>query len=430
MSNTPEERLKELYAIFKKHPRVITDSRQIEAGCLFFALKGVNFDGNAYALAALEAGAACAVVSDPALQSNAKCFLVPDTILALQDLALMHRRTWSIPVLGITGSNGKTTTKELVAAVLQTTYPVHYTKGNLNNHIGVPLTILACPAETEIAVIEMGANRPGDIAELCAIAEPTHGLITNIGKAHLEGFGSLEGVKRTKSELYKWLAKSNGLGFINRDEKYLTSLSRSIKKRIFYGRQSEMHPQDARLESSTPFLSCAWQGMQIRTQIPGAFNYPNILTAISVGLYFKVSPNFISQALQQYQPNMNRSQTKDWRGAQILMDAYNANPSSMSAALAHFKDQKATKKAVIIGDMFELGADSNKEHKKIYSQATKIGADLLITVGTEFGIVPKRKGDLHFDETSALRTWFQDQNWDGYHILLKGSRGMKLETIL
>jgi UDP-N-acetylmuramoyl-tripeptide--D-alanyl-D-alanine ligase len=430
MKHTEAMRIEQLYQIYLKHPKVIIDSRLIEPGCLFIALKGPNFDANAFALSALEKGAAYAVVDDNALAGNDRCFVVPDTLVALQQLALHHRRTWSIPVVGITGTNGKTTTKELVAVVLQTSYPVHYTKGNLNNHIGVPLTILSCPKEAEIAVIEMGANKPGDIAELCAIAEPTHGLITNIGKAHLEGFGGLSGVKRTKSELYKYLAKHNGLVFINRDEKYLTQLAQKNTKRILYGRQTEAHLNDAVLKSTEPFLTIEMQGNLMPTRIPGTYNFPNILTALSVGAYFKVNLKLIAEALANYEPRMNRSQVMQWRGAQILLDAYNANPSSMDAALAHFKDQKVHKKAILIADMFELGADAEKEHKKIYTQATKTGADLLITIGSQFGKIPHRKTDLHFETTDALKVWFQSQNWDGYHLLLKGSRGMGLEKVL
>ncbi len=419
-----------LYEIFLQHRTVVIDSRKVERGCLFFALKGPNFDANAFAGQALEAGAAYAVVDDPNLASVQGCIVVQDVLTTLQALARHHRRQWSIPVLGITGSNGKTTTKELVAAVLQTTYPTHFTQGNLNNHIGVPLTLLACPTNTEIAVIEMGANKPGDIAELCAIAEPTHGLITNIGKAHLEGFGGLNGVKRTKSELYRYLAKHHGLAFINRDEKYLNQLSKTVKRRIFYGKKSEQHPTDAALISQEPTLLVSWQSQTIHTQIAGAFNFPNILTALAVGTYFKVPFASAKAGLEAYLPKMNRSQQQVWRGATLFLDAYNANPSSMAAALTHFAGQKAEKKAIILGDMFELGADSLKEHKKIYKQATQCGASILITVGTHFGSIMKRKQDLHFDTTETLRTWFQEQDWSHWQILLKGSRGMHLESIL
>jgi UDP-N-acetylmuramoyl-tripeptide--D-alanyl-D-alanine ligase len=423
-------RIEDLYEIFLKHPKVVIDSRKIEPGCMFFALKGPNFDANAFALDAIKAGAAWAIVDSSALSQEPKCIFVADVLKTLQELARHHRRQWKIPVLGITGSNGKTTTKELVAAVLHTTYPVHYTQGNLNNHIGVPLTILACPSDTEIAVIEMGANKPGDIAELCAIAEPTHGLITNIGKAHLEGFGGLAGVKRTKSELYHWLAKHQGLAFVSRDEKYLGSLSKQVQRRIFYGCKSDEYPTDLELVNQEPFLAVASPTVSIQTQIAGAFNFQNILTAWAVGSYFKVRPLQAKQALETYTPKMNRSQQQTWRGAHLFLDAYNANPSSMAAALTHFAGQKSDKKAIIIGDMFELGSESAKEHKKIYKQATQCGANLLITVGTQFGGVPKRKQDLHFDETEAMRTWFIAQDWTGWQILLKGSRGMHLESVL
>jgi UDP-N-acetylmuramoyl-tripeptide--D-alanyl-D-alanine ligase len=423
-------RIEDLYEIFLKHPKVVIDSRKIEQGCLFFALKGPNFDANAFALEAIKAGADWAIVDSTTLSQEPNCIFVADVLKTLQELARHHRRQWNIPVIGITGSNGKTSTKELVAAVLQSTYPVHYTQGNLNNHIGVPLTLLSCPPETEIAVIEMGANKPGDIAELCAIAEPTHGLITNIGKAHLEGFGGLSGVKRTKSELYQHLAKHHGLAFVNRDEPYLSSLSKHVQRRIFYGRKNEEHPTDLDLVDQEPFLTVANPTISIKTQIAGAFNFQNIITAWAVGTYFKVRPVQAKEALENYTPKMNRSQQQAWRGAQLFLDAYNANPSSMGAALTHFAGQKGAKKAIIIGDMFELGTDTATEHKKVYKQATQSGADLLITVGAYFGKVQKRKKDLHFDETETLRAWFLEQDWSNWHILLKGSRGMHLETIL
>lgn len=428
-------KIEHLYELYLKHPNVCTDTRQINPGCLFFALKGANFDGNAFADQALEAGAAYVVVDDQRVVKNDRYLLVDDVLKSLQMLARHHRRQKTIPIVGITGSNGKTTTKELVAEVLKTTYPVHYTKGNLNNHIGVPLTLLSMPPETEIAIIEMGANQPGDIAELCAIAEPTHGLITNIGKAHLEGFGGLAGVKKTKSEMYRFLAKHAGLAFVNRDEKYLGTLSKTVRSRIFYGRASEENPNDPLLVVKSPFLSVqlttrTGQILVAETQLPGTYNFPNILTAISVGAYFKVPMERIHAALEAYSPNMNRSQMTKWRGAEVILDAYNANPSSMQAALLNFQAHHAARKVAILGDMFELGEDSEKEHKKIYSQATKIGLDTLITAGTVFGKIAKPKFGKHFDTTAELKEWFTAQNWDGFTILLKGSRGMKLEQIL
>jgi UDP-N-acetylmuramoyl-tripeptide--D-alanyl-D-alanine ligase len=424
-----------LYKVYLEHNTVITDSRQISAGCLFFALKGANFDGNQYAGAAIEAGAAFAIVDDSSVCSSDRFLLVDDVLSTLQKLANFHRSQFSIPVVAITGTNGKTTTKELVAEVLKAAYPVHCTKGNLNNHIGVPLTLLSMPTNTEIAIIEMGANHAGDIAELCAIANPTHGLVTNIGRAHLEGFGSLDGVKRTKSELYMYLAKHNGLAFINRDEKYLTALSKSVKKRIFYGAYSETYPNDPKLINILPYLGLEFLAsngakVQVQTQLPGSYNVPNMITAITIGSYFKVSAEQMKTALAVYVPTMNRSQVLQWQGATILLDAYNANPSSMTAALAHFKALKKGKSAVVIGDMFELGEDAEKEHQKIYTQATKLGSTQVITVGKAFGGVKRRKSDTHFDTTGQLKEWFVKQDWAHYEILLKGSRGMKLETLL
>jgi UDP-N-acetylmuramoyl-tripeptide--D-alanyl-D-alanine ligase len=426
--------LEEIYTAYLKHPNIITDSRKVVQNCMFFALKGPNFDANAFALKAIEDGAAYAVVSDPALANNPRCIHVSDTLVALQELAKQYRSTLTMPVLAITGTNGKTTNKELIAAVLGTTYRVHFTQGNLNNHIGVPLTILCCPTDAEIAVIEMGANKRGDIKELCEIADPTHGLITNIGKAHLEGFVDLQGVKSTKSELYRYLAHKNGLVFINQSEKYLTTLAKPVKKRILYGifpdQSTTGTSGQPQLISSEPFLRFGYQNETIQTQIAGDYNLPNVLTAIAVGAYFKVPTQQICKGLSDYTPRMNRSEVRAYGGASVFMDAYNANPSSMAAALSYLKNQKTVKKVVILGDMFELGAESKKEHQKIYTQATKVGAEILIVVGKEFGAVSRRKTDLYFETTEALKLWFGQQDWHGCFILLKGSRGMHLETIL
>ena len=427
-----------LYNYYQKHPKVVTDTRKIEPGCLFFALKGDKHDGNAFAADALEKGAAYAVIDNADFAKGEKYLLVADVLSSLQDLARHYRRTFHIPVIAITGTNGKTTTKELTASVMSMQHSTHATVGNYNNHIGVPLTLLAMPKETEIAIIEMGANHPGDIKELCEIAEPTHGLITNIGRAHLEGFGSLDGVKQTKAELYRYLASNNGLVFVNKDEKYLKTLSNPCKKRVFYTLSSEPNreniPIEVRLLAKSPFISVqfldkAGAPVEVHTHLAGGYNMGNIMTAIALGKYFKVSPLQIKTGLERYVPANNRSQINNIGTNTVIMDCYNANPSSMALALQSFSEIEAPLKWVILGDMLELGKESEKEHKKILSQATKIPRTILITVGAEFGKISSPKRLQHFEDTAALKVWYQQNAPQYTWILLKGSRGIKLEDL-
>lgn len=433
-----------LYDIYLCHPKVSTDTRQLPEGCLFFALKGASFDGNQFALHALENGAAYAVVDDPVVaQKDARMLLVEDTLRSLQQLARHHRRKFQIPVVAIGGSNGKTTTKELVSAVMSAHYPAHFTKGNLNNHIGVPLTLLAMPAETEIAIIEMGANGPGEIAELCAIAEPTHGLITNIGKEHLEGFGSLAGVKKAEGELFRWLAQTGGCGFVNRSEKYLGVMARPLKKAIHYGQkghvrlgEDDMIFAEIELISHSPTVHAAFQvenghTIIVDSHLFGRHNFHNIMTAIALGLYFKVPPAKIKSAIDGYIPSNNRSQMVRRGDNTWLMDAYNANPSSMEAALESFHHMKAPKKVAILGDMLEMGVESAKEHRLLLKKAARYGFDFLLLVGPEFGATDfAAHTALHFPDAPAAAQWLANQRFSNTCFLVKGSRGIRLERVL
>jgi UDP-N-acetylmuramoyl-tripeptide--D-alanyl-D-alanine ligase len=429
-----------LYEIYLQNPEITTDTRKLSHGCFFFALKGDNFDGNKFAASALESGASYAVVDDATVCLSERYLLVEDVLSSLQALAKHHRKQFDIPVIGITGSNGKTTTKELLSVVLSTHYSTHYTKGNFNNHIGVPLTLLSMPKETEVAVIEMGANHVGEIDFLCNIALPTHGIITNIGKAHLEGFGGLEGVKKAKSELYRFLQKTKGLVFINKDEKYLTQLSKVNDKKIFYKATTEVKDTNytTKLVEEFPFLSVQFETDQkemitINSQLIGRYNFNNIMTAICLGNYFKVPDLKIKQAIEAYQPGNNRSQIVKKETNTFILDAYNANPSSMKNALENFKKMDDKNKVAILGDMRELGIESESEHKHLYIYAQKCNIDTLVFVGTEFDkIKPKKalQNTIHFTDVEKCKVWFQSQSFSNAIFLIKGSRSIKLETLL
>jgi UDP-N-acetylmuramoyl-tripeptide--D-alanyl-D-alanine ligase len=434
-------RTQDLYDIFLRHPIVCTDSRQITPGCIFFALKGECFNGNAFAAKALELGAAFAVIDEPAFQTDPRCLLTPNALQALQELATLHRRSFDIPLIAIGGSNGKTTTKELVAAVLSRQYPCHFTKGNLNNQIGLPLTLLAMPPETEVAVIEMGANKPGDMTELCQIAEPTHGLLTNIGKEHLEGFGSLEGVKKAEGELYDYLHKHKGWAFVNGSEKYLKTMSRRLKRRLLYLETNQLEIQQENILVQrlppTPFVQAAFldendRCLTVQSQLVGRHNFFNIMTAIALGLYFKTPGEKIKTAIEAYKPANNRSQIIRQGSNTYLLDAYNANPSSMKAALETLAELPAKNKIAILGDMLELGASSAEEHQEMLSFCTRRKiADQLLLVGPEFARTSWRQsGAHHFPDTAAARAWLREQRLEETLFLIKGSRGIRLEALL
>lgn len=424
-----------LYQLYLKHPIICTDTRNIVAGCLFFALKGESFDANTFAEKALASGASYAIIDNDAYNNGDQCFLVEDVLQALQDLARHHRSQLNIPVIGMTGSNGKTTTKELVNAVLSEKYKSFATKGNLNNHIGVPLSILSITCETEIAVIEMGANHQKEIEFLCEIAKPSHGLITNVGMAHLDGFGGFEGVKKGKAELYAYLKANKGTAFIYRDNPYLHEMSQAagLDDVIYYGTATEDYVSGT-LISADPHLNLSWYHKeteyQLSVNLTGSYNFENILAAISIGVFFEVSPEQINTGLSGYLPKNNRSQITRTESNTVICDFYNANPSSMTAALNNMSQLAATKKAVVIGDMFELGVEADEQHQLIVAQAESLQADVLIFVGKYFYRIKGDSSGLFFETTAEASKYLSDSPVKDSLVLLKGSRGMALEQLL
>ncbi|SNR54327.1 UDP-N-acetylmuramoyl-tripeptide--D-alanyl-D-alanine ligase [Hymenobacter mucosus] len=423
-----------LYAQFRSATAVSTDSRQPQDGTLFFALNGPSFRGRDFAPQALAAGARHAVVDDNALatQDPERYTYAPDPLLALQELAQYHRRQLRIPVLAITGSNGKTTTKELVYTVLCRRYRVQYTRGNLNNHIGVPLTLLSIkPAEHELAIVEMGANHQGEIELLCQLAEPTHGLITNIGKAHLEGFGGEEGIARGKSELFRFLAQTDGTAFVNTLDARLPELATVVAERITYPGPTDTYP--AELLSAAPHVVLRlFTGAPVEAQITGGYNFPNLAAAAAVGAHFGVSNDSIGEALASYAPTNNRSQLVRTTHNEVVLDAYNANPSSMSAALHSFATRPGASaaKVVILGDMFELGAESESEHRALGQLLQTLPLGTVVLIGSHMQHAAVAPGFHYFPTKAEAATWLREQHLQGQLILIKGSRGMGLETLL
>lgn len=421
----------ELYRIFLEHPAVTTDSRQVIPGSLFFALKGEHFNGNAFAEKALEAGAARVILDEEAYCNDERCLLAPDVLTALQELALHHRRQFKIPVIAITGTNGKTTTKELTHAVLSTTFRTLATEGNLNNHIGVPLTILRMTADTEIAIIEMGANHPGEIDRLCRIAEPGYGLITNIGKAHLEGFGGFEGVVRTKTELYRYLAEKGGSIFLNTGHPLLTGHAGTLPART-YGLEGNAGVLGTEI-TAEPLIELKVKigdvSFAIHSNLFGSHNAENILAAACIGNCFGVLPKRIAEAVEGYQPENNRSQLKRTEKNTLILDAYNANPSSMEQAIRNFTALKAEKKALLLGDMLELGDASDEEHRQILELVRETGIPDVYLVGPVFSGVNTVKEWHCFDDSELAALWFGHHELRGATVLVKGSRGIRLEKI-
>jgi len=424
-----------LYQLYLKYPTLSTDTRNISKGCIFFALKGEHFNANTFAEQALELGAAYVVIDDEAFQSNECCILVPDVLKALQELARHHRKQLHIPVIGLTGSNGKTTTKELLKAVLSEKLQTFATKGNLNNHIGVPLSILAMSAETEIAVIEMGANHQHEIEFLCSIAQPTHGLVTNVGLAHLDGFGGFEGVKKGKAELYAYLKQHEGTVFIYRDNPYLLEMSAtaSLNKVIYYGTNSD-NKISGKLIKTDPDIEFTWtnagETYPAKANLTGAYNFENILAAICVGDYFGLNPIEINRGLANYFPNNNRSQLTKTAENTLICDFYNANPSSMAAALKNISDLTATHKAAILGDMFELGKETPEQHELILKMAEEAGLTALIFIGKHFYAFKDQYKGLFFNTPTEAAVYLTTNPIKDSLILLKGSRGMALEQLL
>lgn len=426
-----------LYQYFEEHSSISTDTRNIIPGSLFFALKGASFDGNAFAEKALSLGAAYAIIDDEVFKKGDRYLLVNDVLTALQDLARLHRSRLGIPIIGITGTNGKTTTKELLFAVLKQKFNTYATKGNLNNHIGVPLSILEIKEQTEIAIIEMGANHPKEIGFLCTIAQPTHGLITNVGKAHLEGFGGFEGVKKSKAELYDYLSQNKGVLFLQGDNPDLLEMvsKKTFKEVKTYGFFEENDVYGKVIERD-PFLGIDWtsQGIshQVRMQITGSYNLENVLASICVGLYWKISPSSINKGLTNYAPQNSRSQLLQTEKNTIICDYYNANASSMEAALENFASLNTqAKKVIILGDMFELGDESYKEHENIVGKAMFVQADTCIFIGRAFYAHRKNvEGVRFFETTQQALDALKEKPFQDSLILLKASRGMAFETMV
>ncbi len=424
--------IEEIYARFRQHMRVSTDSRRIEKASVFFALKGENFNGNKFALTAIENGACCAVVDDPSLPQHPQIFLVNDALAALQQLANHHRKQMKATIIGITGSNGKTTSKELIASVLMKKYNTIYTQGNLNNHIGVPLSLLRIKPETEMAVIEMGANHQGEIARLSRIAAPDFGMITNIGKAHLEGFGGITGVINGKSELYAYIDDFGGKLFVNADNDLLMTLSANIDRFTFgQSRQADVYGE---LVASDPFLAFVWdyQNKQsfVQTQLIGNYNFENLMAATAIGSYFGVAEEAINEALAAYQSQNSRSQLVETGKNRVVMDAYNANPTSMAASITNFDKICGKRSLLILGDMLELGEESAHEHAQILKLLTDLDFKKVILVGPHFGNVYQGDDWLHFNNTEQLLDYLRENTISGYDILLKGSRGIQIEKCL
>lgn len=425
-----------LYTLFLDHPHVTTDSRNCPENSLFFALKGENFNGNQFARQTLEKGCSYAVIDDPAYleAGNDRLILVDNCLGTLQQLANYHRKQLGTKLIGITGTNGKTTTKELIAAVLSTQYDILYTQGNLNNHIGVPLTLLRLGRQHQLAIIEMGASHPGDIRELVGIAEPDYGIITNVGKAHLEGFGSFEGIIKTKGELYDYLrGKEGSVVFIHQENPYLSAISKGLNLVTYGSGASDF--VNGKMTNNAPFLSFEWKTGQdetahrVKTRLIGEYNLDNALAAVAIGSYFGVEPESIDRALEAYLPQNNRSQLKESGRNHLIIDAYNANPTSMAASLENFRNMKVTApKTVILGDMKELGTTSIEEHQKIIDLVDRCDFAKVILVGDEFARTQHRYP--LFKDVEALIEELQKIRIEGDYVLIKGSNCMKLVRLV
>jgi len=414
--------IEDIYKLYSKNYLVDTDTRTIRNRTIYFALRGENFNGNKFALEAINKGAAYAIVDDKKYNNHSKTILVENVLSTLQELATYHRKIIDIPIISLTGSNGKTTTKELINSVLSKKYNTTATTGNLNNHIGVPLTLLSMTPKTQIGIVEMGANHLKEIEFLCTITQPNFGYITNFGKAHLEGFGSFEGIILGKSELFSYIKKTNGTAFINSSDSLQVQQSKKLKTVSFD--QNIIKFLDA-----NPFVQVSFNHHIIKSNLIGDYNYGNIAAAIAIGDYFKVSTALIKEAIEEYIPKNNRSQIIEKGSAKIILDAYNANPSSMEAALENFKNLKDDYKIVILGDMFELGASSKTEHEKIAELAASFNFDQVFLIGKAFSTT-SAKNALTFDSFKSFKDSIPSININQSTILIKGSRGMALERVL
>lgn len=415
-------KIQDIYQLYKKSYKVSTDTRNLINGCIFFALKGETFNANKFAEKALTEGASYVVIDEKAYYKEDKRYILVENVLeTLQALAKYHRVELGIPIIALTGSNGKTTTKELINVVLANKYRTTATQGNLNNHIGVPLTLLSMTPQTDIGIVEMGANHFGEIAQLCEIAMPDYGYITNFGKAHLEGFGSLEGVINAKTELYKHLKKYNKLVFVNHFDTIQIEKSKDQNRQLIGEHVKNIQTKD--------FVKVQLNSLVIETNLLGSYNYFNIIVAIGIGQFFKVPDAAIKSALETYVPTNKRSQLIILEHSEIILDAYNANPTSMRAALSSFKDSIASKKVLILGDMFELGESSELEHQQIVNYALSIGVDTIVLIGHNF-FKTKESIAKKFKEFVDFEVSFDNNDYKGATILIKGSRGMALERVV
>lgn len=423
--------IEQLYELYRQYPSVQTDTRKLKTGDIFFALKGPNFNGNRFATAALEAGSAYAIVDEAPATPNDRIVVVDDVLTTLQQLAKYHRQQFDIPFIAITGSNGKTTTKELVHAVLSAGYKTYTTQGNLNNHIGIPLTLLSVKNDAEMAVIEMGANHLREIAGYCEYTLPTHGIITNCGKAHLEGFGSIEGVRKGKGELYDYLRAHSGTAFVMWDYDYLQTMSAGIPSVVKYGTTNDVDIQGT-VQQSEPFLTVSIaKGAALpvmQTQLVGSYNLPNVLVAVTAGKFFKVPDEKIKTAIEQYTPSNSRSQLIEKNGNKFILDAYNANPTSMKLAIENFAGIQAANKVLMLGGMAELGQESLQEHEAIIELIKQHPWKAVVLVGGDF-----LKLDHPFIKkanSAEAAEWFKAQSFNDTYFLIKGSRSMAMEKVL
>jgi len=421
--------IESLYEIYKQYPSVQTDTRKLKNGDLFFALKGDNFNGNSFARNAIDAGAAYAVIDEPGFEIPGKTVMVENVLTTLQQLAKYHREQFSIPFIAITGSNGKTTTKELIHAVLSSSFKTYTTEGNLNNHIGIPLTILKIKPDAEVAVIEMGANHQKEIEGYCKYTLPTHGLITNAGKAHLEGFGGPEGVKKGKGELFDYLRANNGTAFVMNDYDYLCEMSKGIPTVITYGTHKAQ--TIGSVKKSEPFLEVAIKDFyadSIKTNLVGDYNLPNVLAAVCIGRYFKIEDNRIKTSIERYAPSNSRSQLIEKGSNKIILDAYNANPSSMKLAIENFAKLNADSKILMLGAMAELGTESLNEHKSIIDLIKKYNWKNVVLVGGDF--LKTDHSFIQFKSSTDAKEWLKEQALTNSYLLVKGSRRMQMEKVL
>ena len=421
--------IEEIYSIYTQHPNIQTDSRKLAKDDFFFALKGPNFNGNLFAQNALDSGAAYVVADEDLPFEDERIIHVDNVLKTLQNLAKHHRQKFTIPFIAITGSNGKTTTKELIHAVLSAQYKTYTTAGNLNNHIGIPLTILKIKRDAEMAVIEMGANHQHEIEEYCMYVQPTHGLITNIGKAHLEGFGDLDGVKKGKGELFTYLGKTNGTAVVYLDDQMVMELAGRVKNTISYGNFNNL--PTVKVIAADPFIGIEMPGetaITIQTNLVGKYNLPNILAAVCVGRHFNIKDAKIKAALEKYLPSNSRSQLIEMNGNKVILDAYNANPGSMKLAIENFAQMKGENKILFLGDMKELGAESKAEHQTIVNLLNQYNWKEVILVGKNFKEIQSTY--THFENSKQAADWFKERKIKDALILVKGSRSMEMERVV